>query len=84
MAFLGTADLQGLLPSCITGYDPKRIKEVAYELALGDEAYLTDSSSGKKEILDNKNTQVVIKPGQFALLLTEEIVTIPKGLHLFL
>jgi dCTP deaminase len=84
MVFLGKIELESLLPSWIDAYKPERIDNVAYELCLGNEVYLTDSSSGKKEILDNKNTQVVIKPGQFALLLTEEIVKIPTNILAFI
>jgi dCTP deaminase len=84
MAFLGKKELEELLPSCIEGYDVKRIDNVAYELCLGNEVYLTDSTSGKKEILDDKNSQVVIKPGQFALLLTQETVKLPASVLAFI
>jgi len=84
MAYLGTDELKVLLPTCIDKFNPERIDNVAYELSLGDEAYLTDSSSGKKEKLDDKNSQVVIKPGQFALLLTDEVVTIPTNILAFI
>lgn len=77
MAFLGKSELQRLLPSHIDPFTEDRIAEAAYELCLGNEVFLTDSTSGKKEILDDKNSQVVIKPGQFALLLTQETVKIP-------
>ena len=80
MAFLGKIELQQFLPSCVEGYDPNHIDNVAYELCLGSEVYLTDSKSGKKELLDDKNSQVVIKPGQFALLLTQETIKIPLNI----
>jgi len=80
MAFLSTVDLKNLLSTgnCIIPYDPNRIDNVAYELALGDEVYLSDSKSGIKEILDTKTSQIQINPGQLALLLTKEIVNIPS------
>lgn len=84
MAYLGTKELESILPSCIDGYDKDRIDNVAYELGLGAEAYLTDSKNGKKEILDKNNPQIVIKPGQFALLLTEESVKIPTNILAFI
>lgn len=84
MAYLGTKELEIILPDCIDKFDPKRINNVAYELSLGGEAYLTDSKKGKKEVLDEKNTQVVIKPGQFALLITDEFVTIPDNMIAFI
>lgn len=84
MAFLGKKELEDLLPSCIEDYDANHIDNVAYELCLGNEVYLTDSTSGKKEILDDKNSQVVIKPGQFALLLTQETVKLPDNVLAFI
>jgi dCTP deaminase len=79
VTFLGSAGLRNLIKtkSCITPFDDKRIKQGAYELSLGKEVFLTDSKSGKKEILDEKNCQIEIKPGQFALLLTDEQICIP-------
>ncbi len=84
MAFLGKKELENLLPSCIEDYNVNHIDNVAYELCLGNEVYLTDSTSGKKEILDDKNSQVVIKPGQFALLLTQETVKLPVSILAFI
>jgi len=77
LAFLSKKELEALLPKQIDPFRPERIKDVAYELSLGNQVYQTDSKSEKKEILDDKNSQIVIKPGQFALLLTEEKVTVP-------
>lgn len=84
MAYLGTKELEAILPNCIDKFDRDRIDNVAYELSLGDEVYLTDSKDGKREKLDNINSQVVIKPGQFALLLTDEVVSIPNDLLAFI
>src|SRR5258708_2602483 len=77
MAFLGKAELQNLLPTCIEPYDDSLLKDVSYELCMGKEAFLTDSKNGKKEILNESNSQVIISPGQFALLLTKEKVKVP-------
>ena len=60
MAFLGKKELESLLPQWIEDYTKERIDNVAYELCLGNEVYLTDSSSGKKDILDAKNSNVII------------------------
>lgn len=84
MAYLGTNELKAILPTCIDKFVENRIDNVAYELCLGNEAYLTNSTTGKKELLDDKNPQVVIKPGQFALLLTDEKVTIPQDILAFI
>lgn len=81
MAFLGIKEITELQNAAkiITPFDEKRLKNGAYELSLGSEAYLTDAKSGKVEVLDiDKNRQVDINPGQFALLLTKEKVSIPK------
>lgn len=84
MAFLGKKELESLLPQWIEDYTKERIDNVAYELCLGNEVYLTDSSSGKKDILDAKNSNVIIKPGQFALLLTQETIKIPTNILAFI
>lgn len=84
MAYLGTDDLRALLPGCIDKYDPDRIANAAYELCLGNEAYVSDSKDGKKEKLPDDDSMVIIKPGQFALLLTEEVLTIPNHILAFI
>jgi dCTP deaminase len=81
MSFLGVKELKRLQEDrhVIQPFEVGRVKNGAYELSLGTEAYLTDSQSGKVEILnDATNRQVDINPGQFALLLTLEKVNIPK------
>lgn len=80
MAYLGSHSIQKLISDykLISPDKEGRIKCGAYELSLGEEVFQTDSSSGKKEHLQKKGEQVVIKPGQFALLLTEEKLRIPS------
>lgn len=53
----------------------KHIKEAAYELSLGPEAYV--SGTNEKTIL-RPGGMVAIAPGQIAVLLTEEHVEVPK------
>lgn len=82
MAYLGTEKLKELIDTQkVIGPNPdlNRVKSGAYELSLGNEVFRTDSKDGKKEILKNDKEQVTINPGQFALLLTEEIVNIPTN-----
>jgi dCTP deaminase len=82
MSFLGVKDFINLQNQfkLVEPFNAARLKNGAYELSLGYEAYLTDSETGKVEILDdNKNREVHINPGQFALLLTGEKVHIPKN-----
>ena len=81
MAFLGVKELKELQKTykVVDPFKEDRIKNGAYELSLGAEVYLTDSKTGKVEILnDDTNRGVDINPGQFALLLTKEKVNIPK------
>jgi dCTP deaminase len=76
--FLGTNDLIQELPSIVVeNFDPKCIKNACYNLRLGNEVYITNAANKKKEILDDKNSQAVIEPGQFALLITKETVLMP-------
>lgn len=60
----------------VTPFRPERIANAAYELALGGEAFVSSSMDGKKTSIA-AGEQLVIPPGQFALLLTEEVVRIP-------
>jgi dCTP deaminase len=55
-----------------------RLQPCSYELSLGNEVFL---SSEKKLIqLGDKTLDVMVKPGDFAILLTHERVCIPKDL----
>lgn len=55
-----------------------RLQPCSYELSLGDEVFL----SGEKKLvrLGDKTLNVTIKPGDFAILLTQEKVCIPRDL----
>ncbi len=81
MSFIGNDNLKALLedhdPKVIAPFDPKRIKNGAYELSLGGEVFLTDSQKRSVKHLLN-NEMIEIRPGQFALLLTKEYVKIPN------
>lgn len=80
MSFLGVTEFTDLQSrkSVISHYKEENMKNASYELSLGEEVYLTDSKTGKVEILKSDNRQVDINPGQFALLLTKEKVHIPN------
>jgi len=81
MAFLGVKELNELQKAkkIILPFQKDRVKNGAYELSLGQEVYLTDSKTGRVEILNEKsNRQIDINPGQFALLLTQEKVKVPN------
>lgn len=81
MAFLGVQELNSLQNThrIILPFNTQRVKNGAYELSLGEEVYLTDSKTGKVEVLnESNNREVDINPGQFALLRTKEKVNIPR------
>jgi dCTP deaminase len=79
MAYLGSSSIENLIKNSkvILPFKAGRIKSGAYELSLGNEIFQTDSKSGKREILKDEKEQIVINPGQFSLLLTEETVSMP-------
>lgn len=85
MAFLGGNDLKVYLrlnkiilnETDRNIFDDSRVEQAAYSLALGSEVYRTDNKDRKIELLDSKNRTVEINPGQFTLLLTDEIVHVP-------
>ena len=81
MSFLSTETLRKLLPDLIDRYNPDRIKHGAYELSLGDEAFITSSDNQIKIQIDK---QLNIPSGQFALLITEELIEIPHNLIAFI
>lgn len=86
MSFLGPSNLKSFLSSKniiiddngLNIYDDKKIEQAAYALSLGNEAYRTDNKDRKVEILDDKNKNIEINPGQFTLLMTDEYVNIPE------
>lgn len=85
MSFLGNTELIETLRGNITDFDLKRIDAGKYELSLGDSYYSTDLKEFKVHHEPEesacpgsgpKSGQIVINPGQFALLITKETVTI--------
>nr|GEW82230.1 hypothetical protein [Tanacetum cinerariifolium] len=71
-----TLILRGLLP-CLDTFLPDRIASGAYELSVGTEFFTTNSEK-KVKIKLKDGEQFVIKPGQFALLVTKESIHIPN------
>lgn len=78
MAFWSSELARKKLPAekLVQPYSEKRIKHGAYELSLGEEAYIT--SGGEKKKL-KANDHVTIPPGQFALLHTQEQIKVPAN-----
>lgn len=77
------------LKTLISPYDINRIDCAAYTLSVGPEVYVSPSS----QTVDSKTVTVqklnpgqafIIPPGQFAFLLTEEIVTVPDDALAFI
>lgn len=60
----------------ITPYYDRKVKHGAYELSLGNEAFITSTDNAKKQALADQE-QLVIPPGQLALLITKEEICIP-------
>src|SRR5689334_19623689 len=65
-------DSNKLIPE---NYEPECVKQVSYDLRLGDEVYLTDQKEPKR--LSQQNPYVNLSPGEFALLKTHEVVYVP-------
>jgi dCTP deaminase len=59
-----------------------RVKTACYEMALGTEVFIT-STEGAKRVLQ-AGEQLLIPPGQFALLLTEEELCLPLDVLAFI
>jgi len=60
----------------ITPFSEERVKCGAYELALGEEASVT---SERKKVALKPRGQLRLPPGQFGLLLTQEVIRVPNN-----
>jgi dCTP deaminase len=76
------------LPNLISPYTPNAIECASYELSVGDQAFVTkDDLTGDgptaslTQILRSSPPRdtVVIPPGQFAFLMTEESIKVPEN-----
>ena len=88
MSFWSGDKLLEALPRLITPFDAKQIDCAAYTLRVGPEFYVSPTSRKEaltrtRDTLDEKQC-FVIPPGQFAFLLTEEIVTVPASALAFI
>jgi len=73
--FWSTESMKQRLPQLITPYVEGRVQNCSYELSLGTQVFVTGEDKAKRQI--GRGTQIVIPPGQFANLLTEETVRVP-------
>ena len=83
MSFWSGAKLLEELPRLITPFEAERIDCAAYTLRVGAEVYISPSSKEEastrtRDTLDEKQG-FVVPSGQFAFLLTEEIVEVPDS-----
>lgn len=85
MSFWSTETLRQRIPAgkLVSPYDAARIKHAAYELSLGNEAYVTSSPTKKKATLW-PGDHIEIPPGQFALLHTAEVIQVPDSALAFI
>jgi dCTP deaminase len=81
MAFLSSESLKKILSKLISNPNETNVKHGAYELSLGPEVFVTDE---KYKTNLSIGQHINIPPGQFALLLTEEVVTVPDNMIAFI
>lgn len=79
--FWSSETLKERLPALIDTFSAKRVKHAAYEMGLGGEAFVTGEKA--REIIADGG-EVVIPPGQFAVLITEESITVPPDAIAFI
>ncbi|GFE59579.1 hypothetical protein [Geobacter sp. AOG2] len=79
MAFWGTDTIRIRQVSdyLVLPFDNTRISNGQYLLSVGPESFITVNEV--KTVMNSNYGQISIEPGQFAIILTEETVTIPKN-----
>ena len=85
MAFWSTQRVraeQQQLGNLIDPFDPNRVQQGAYELALSREVITAPPVKGPR--CDGVGPALEIPPGEFALLFTQEKVTIPPAVIAFI
>lgn len=87
MAFWSGKKLERRMPSLVSDFSQHRIDCAAYTLRMGRQYYLTasetDADTNRPRALDVGDS-IAIPSGQFAVLLTEESVTVPAGVIAFI
>lgn len=87
MPFWSGKTLELKMPGLVTEFSRERIDCAAYTLRMGKQYFLTagDSDVGTNKIQQlDAGDSVAIPSGQFAILLTEESVTVPIGAIAFI
>lgn len=82
MAFWSSQKLEDELRTLISPFDPSAVEQASYTLKIGNEIFVTKDhrnfNDPHTKIILSSNQDFVIPPGQFAFLLTEESVKVPK------
>lgn len=78
MAFWRSETMRTRLPTenLVEPFNEAHVTQCAYELCMGSQAFITSTDDKLKFVLDDGES-LVIPPGQFALLLTKEVVRVP-------
>ncbi len=88
MSFWSSQTLRSQLPSLIKPFNADQIQSASYELCLGEEVYISALPNtplkDRRKIFLKENETVPIPPGQFAFLITSEIITIPSNALAFI
>jgi dCTP deaminase len=77
MTFWTNKKLEDALRKCVDGFHADNIKQAGYELGVADEYAITTPDGEGARIKIQAGEMIRIAPGQFALLLTQEIVRVP-------
>lgn len=82
MSFWSSQTLRERLQSLISPFDETLIESSSYGLSVGNEVYISALPNTPLErrakIIINHGETTPIPPGQFAYLITEEVITVPK------
>lgn len=81
MSFLGERELKSRAGNIISDYNEDSIKSNHYELTLG-QSYCSTTTNSK--VLQAKDNQIVIEPGEFYFLESSETLKIPDNLMAFI
>jgi len=88
MAFWCTRTLRERVEAekLIVPYYPDRVKHSAYEMGVGREAYISSEFKKKTRVKTRvpPGEKIKIPPGQFGLLTTREVVTVPTDAIAFI
>ena len=89
MTFWSGETLKARLPELISSYDARNIDCAAYRLQIGPEIYVSPTSDADDPKTRSKRQLALgesfaVPPGQFAFLLTEEVIKIPRDALAFI